>query len=93
MGEHVTVSKSNRRNMKKLNRREFVKLAGIVGGYVLWPAKTVIAGIDGGALWSSKLRIVGNIIEKEQPDITPQSIQGRWTPIPGVKFGMVIDLG
>ncbi len=77
--------------MKKLNRREFVKLAGIAGGYVLWPPQSGVAGIDAGPLWSPKLAIVGDIIEGIT-GFNPTKPSGALEPIPGVKFGMVIDL-
>jgi ferredoxin len=75
--------------MKKLNRREFVKLAAIAGGYVLWPPRLGAAFSD--PLWSEKFRIVGNIIEGAT-GFNPTKPSGALEPIPGVKFGMVIDL-
>jgi molybdopterin-containing oxidoreductase family iron-sulfur binding subunit len=89
MGERVSVSKFKLSDMKKLNRREFVKLAGIAGGYVLWPPQSAVAGRD--ALWSSKLGVVGDIIEGVT-GFNPTKPSGALEPIPGVKFGMVIDL-
>lgn len=63
--------------MKTLNRREFVKLAAVAGG---------------GALWSPKLRAVGDIIERIT-GFNPTKPEGAPELIPRVRFGMVIDLG
>ncbi len=63
--------------MKTLNRREFVKLAAVAGG---------------GALWSPKFRVVGDIIERIT-GFNPTKPEEALEVIPGVKFGMVIDLG
>jgi molybdopterin-containing oxidoreductase family iron-sulfur binding subunit len=63
--------------MKKLNRREFVKFAGV-------------AGI--GALWPPQLRVVGDIIE-QVTGFNPTKPEEAPKLIPGVRFGMVIDLG
>jgi molybdopterin-containing oxidoreductase family iron-sulfur binding subunit len=63
--------------MKKLDRREFVKLASVAGG---------------GALWSPKFKAVGDVIERVT-GFNPTKPEGALEVIPGVKFGMVIDLG
>ncbi len=63
--------------MKKLNRREFLKLASVAGG---------------GALWPPQLRAVGDIIERIT-GFNPTNPEEALEVIPGAKFGMVIDLG
>ncbi len=63
--------------MKKIDRRDFIKLAGIAGT---------------GALWPPQLRAVGDIIERIT-GFNPTKPEGALEVIPGVKFGMVIDLG
>jgi ferredoxin len=63
--------------MNKLDRRQFIKLASVAGG---------------GALWSPQLKVVGDIIERVT-GFNPTTPEGAPEVIPGVKFGMVIDLG
>jgi molybdopterin-containing oxidoreductase family iron-sulfur binding subunit len=76
--------------MKKLDRREFVRLAGIAaGGCILWPPRLGVAAKD--PLWSPKLGVLGDIIESAT-GFNPTKPEGALEPIPGVKFGMVIDL-
>ena len=63
--------------MEKLNRREFFKLSSVAGGIALWPPQ---------------LRGLGDIIERIT-GFNPTKPEEVLEVIPGVKFGMVIDLG
>ncbi len=63
--------------MKELDRRTFIKLAAVTAGGVLLPGRASSGMLE--ELTSALRSLDGN---KEVPP-----------PIPGVKFGMVIDLG
>jgi molybdopterin-containing oxidoreductase family iron-sulfur binding subunit len=70
--------------MRKLNRREIIKLAGIVGGGVLLPGEVQAFGSMIDAIVKRMSEGIKGTIGKDIE--TPP-------PIPGFKFGMVIDLG
>jgi molybdopterin-containing oxidoreductase family iron-sulfur binding subunit len=51
-----------------------------------------LAAVAGSALWPPQLRVVGDIIERIT-GFNPTKPEGALEVMPGVKFGMVIDLG
>lgn len=73
-----------KQNMRKLTRREIVKLAGLVGAGVLMPGEVHAFGSMIDAIVKKMSEGVSGTIGR---DIKMPP------PLPGVKFGMVIDLG
>ena len=70
--------------MEKLNRRQLIKLASIVGAGVLLPGEVQAFGSMVEAIVAKMSEGIKGTIGKDI-ELPP--------PIPGVKFGMVIDLG
>jgi hypothetical protein len=70
--------------VEKLNRRQLIKLAGIMGAGVLLPREVHAFGNMIEAIVSKMSEGIKGTIGKDIE--TPP-------PLPGVKFGMVIDLG
>ena len=70
--------------MQRLNRRQLIKLAAITGAGVLLPGQEEAFG-----------SMVGAIVEKLSEGIKGTIGKDIETPppIPGARFGMVIDLG